>query len=75
MSARDLAIDELVSVLGLPRERAAAVVDRLTHAAAVEAGHRTSEALAEPLAIAARKHSEGVVVILERAHRELNRGS
>lgn len=72
MSARDDAIDELCRCFpALARGDAGALVDRFTTCAAVEAGARVAEALVEPLAVAVRKHSEGIVGLLGRAHREL----
>jgi len=71
MSARDAAIAELVNVLGLSPGDAGAIVNRLTTAAALEAGARDAEALVEPLAVAVRKHADDMSELLSRAHREL----
>jgi hypothetical protein len=71
MSARDAAVEELVNALGLERDAAAAIVDRLVHAAAVETGARIGEALCEPLAVAVTTHADAIKGLLAEAHKEL----
>jgi hypothetical protein len=71
MNARDAAVAELVNVLHIEPGDAAAIVDRIVTAAALESGARLAEAALEPLAIMLRKNADAAIALLGRAHREL----